>query len=55
MHVNIDRVFTTVARNLGLGDFSNQINNWIDRVAPFRYHICPQCQKGEIRFCFDTS
>ena len=30
MHVNIDRVFTTVARNLGLGDFSNQINNWIE-------------------------
>ena len=33
----------------------DEINNWIDRVAPFIFHICPQCQKGEIRFCFDTS
>ena len=30
MHVNIDRVFTTVARNLGLKDFSNYTNDWIE-------------------------
>ena len=30
MHVHIDRVFTTVARNLGLKDFSRYTNNWIE-------------------------
>ena len=30
MHVNIDRVFTTVARNLGLKDFSRYTNNFIE-------------------------
>jgi len=30
MHTHIDRVFTTVARNLGLKDFSNYTNNWIE-------------------------
>ena len=33
----------------------DEINKWMDRVAPFIYHICPKCHKGEIRFCFDTS
>ena len=33
----------------------DEINNWMDRVAPFIYHICPKCHKGEIRFRFDTS
>ena len=30
MHIHIDRVFTTVARNLGLRDFSNYTNDWIE-------------------------
>jgi hypothetical protein len=30
MHTHIDRVFTTVARNLGLKDFSRYTNNWIE-------------------------
>ena len=30
MHTHIDRVFTTVARNLGLRDFSNYTNDWIE-------------------------
>ena len=30
MHTHIDRVFTTVARNLGLKDFSNRTNDWIE-------------------------
>jgi len=30
MHINIDRVFTTVARNLGISDYSSRINNWIE-------------------------
>ena len=30
MHVNIDRVFTTVSRNLGLKDFSRYTNNFIE-------------------------
>ncbi len=30
MHVNIDRVFTTVSRNLGLQDFSRYVDNWIE-------------------------
>jgi hypothetical protein len=30
MHVHIDRVFTTVARNLGLKDFSRYTNNFIE-------------------------
>ena len=30
MHVQIDRVFTTVARNLGLKDFSRYTNNFIE-------------------------
>jgi hypothetical protein len=30
MHIQIDRVFTTVARNLGLKDFSRYTNNWIE-------------------------
>ena len=30
MHVHVDRVFTTVARNLGLKDFSSYTNNWIE-------------------------
>ena len=30
MHVHIDRVFTTVARNLGLKDFSRYTNSWIE-------------------------
>jgi len=30
MHVNIDRVFTTISRNLGLHDYSTYINNWIE-------------------------
>ena len=30
MHVHIDRVFTTVARNLGLRDFSRYTNNFIE-------------------------
>ena len=30
MHIHIDRVFTTVARNLGLKDFSRYTNNWIE-------------------------
>jgi len=30
MHIHVDRVFTTVARNLGLKDFSNYTNNWIE-------------------------
>jgi len=32
-----------------------EINPWFDKVAPFINHICPQCKKGEIEFCFDTS
>ena len=30
MHIHIDRVFTTVARNLGLQDFSRYTNNFIE-------------------------
>tara|TARA_R110002012_G_scaffold104921_1_gene245674 strand:+ start:1074 stop:2186 length:1113 start_codon:yes stop_codon:yes gene_type:complete len=30
MHINIDRVFTTVSRNLGLEDFSKHTNSWIE-------------------------
>jgi len=30
MHINIDRVFTTVARNLGIKDFSRFTNNFIE-------------------------
>ena len=30
MHVHIDRVFTTVARNLGIKDFSRYTNNFIE-------------------------
>jgi hypothetical protein len=30
MHIHIDRVFTTVARNLGLKDFSRYTNNFIE-------------------------
>ena len=30
MHIHIDRVFTTVARNLGLKDFSRYTNSWIE-------------------------
>tara|TARA_R110002020_G_scaffold216496_1_gene424261 strand:+ start:4614 stop:5729 length:1116 start_codon:yes stop_codon:yes gene_type:complete len=30
MHINIDRVFTTVSRNLGLEDFSTYTNSWIE-------------------------
>lgn len=30
MHINIDRIFTTVARNLGLDDYSRYINSWIE-------------------------
>ena len=30
MHIHIDRVFTTVARNLGLQDYSRYIDNWIE-------------------------
>ena len=30
MHIQVDRVFTTVARNLGLKDFSRYTNNWIE-------------------------
>ena len=30
MHVNIDRVFSTVARNLGLKSFSKFVNNFIE-------------------------
>ena len=30
MHIHIDRVFTTVARNLGLEDYSRYIDNWIE-------------------------
>ena len=30
MHVHIDRVFTTVSRNLGLKDFSRHTNSWIE-------------------------
>ena len=30
MHVHIDRVFTTVSRNLGLQDFSKYVDNWIE-------------------------
>jgi len=30
MHIHIDRVFTTVARNLGLKDFSRYTDNWIE-------------------------
>jgi len=30
MHIHIDRVFSTVARNLGLKDFSRYTNNWIE-------------------------
>jgi len=30
MHIQIDRVFTTVARNLGLQDYSRYVDNWIE-------------------------
>ena len=30
MHINIDRVFTTVSRNLGLEDFTIYTNSWIE-------------------------
>jgi len=30
MHIHVDRIFTTVARNLGLKDFSRYTNNWIE-------------------------
>jgi hypothetical protein len=30
MHINIDRIFTTVARNLGIREFNNHINDWIE-------------------------
>ena len=30
MHINIDRVFTTVSRNLGLEDFTRYTNSWIE-------------------------
>tara|TARA_R110002020_G_scaffold352614_1_gene565660 strand:+ start:3074 stop:4192 length:1119 start_codon:yes stop_codon:yes gene_type:complete len=30
MHINIDRIFTTVARNLGLDNFDRHINSWIE-------------------------
>ena len=30
MHVNIDRVFTTVSRNLGLHDYGTYIDSWIE-------------------------
>ena len=30
MHVHIDRVFTTVSRNLGLEDFSRYTDSWIE-------------------------
>ena len=30
MHINIDRIFTTVSRNLGLEDFSKHTNSWIE-------------------------
>ena len=30
MHIHIDRVFTTVARNLGLQDYSRYTDNWIE-------------------------
>ena len=30
MYTHIDRVFTTVSRNLGLQDFSTKVDNWIE-------------------------
>ena len=30
MHIQIDRVFTTVSRNLGLQDYSRYVDNWIE-------------------------
>ena len=30
MHINIDRIFTTVARNLGLKQYSKHISSWIE-------------------------
>ena len=30
MHINIDRVFTTVSRNLGLEDWSKHIDSWVE-------------------------
>ena len=30
MHIQIDRVFTTVSRNLGLEDYSRYVDNWIE-------------------------
>ena len=30
MHVHIDRVFTTVSRNLGLKNFSENVDSWIE-------------------------
>ena len=30
MYTHIDRVFTTVSRNLGLQDFSTKIDRWIE-------------------------
>ena len=30
MHIHVDRIFTTVSRNLGLQDFSKYVDNWIE-------------------------
>ena len=30
MHIHIDRIFTTVARNLGLNDFTTYTDSWIE-------------------------
>ena len=30
MHINIDRIFTTVARNLGLKEWSRHLDSWIE-------------------------
>ena len=30
MHIHIDRIFTTVSRNLGIHDFSQHVDSWIE-------------------------
>ena len=39
MHVPIQRVFTTVARNLGLKDFKAHIDSWIEWGFEAEKHI----------------
>ena len=39
MHIPIQRVFTTVARNLGLKDFKAHIDSWVEWAFEAEKHI----------------